>query len=215
MEKGDKEYDFFISHASEDKNDIARPLAEYLRRADYEVWYDEFSLRAGDSLRESIDKGLGSSCCGIIVLSPNFVVKGWPRAELDALFNLHMNGEVKRLLPIWHEMTRDEVGAFSPFLAGKVGIPTDDGFERVAHDVVRAVEPDEQARIRIREGNLPVARALFIFRAQDATGASRILVFHDPPPWLGTATYYPIGTLRGASCTRRTIRICAVASLRC
>ncbi len=179
MEKGDKEYHFFIAHASEDKDDIARPLAEYLHRAGYEVWYDEFSLRAGDSLRESIDKGLASSCCGIVVLSHNFVAKGWPRAELDGLVGLHMDGEVKQLLPIWHEMTEGEVRAFSPLLAGKRGIPTHDGFERVAHDVVRAVEPDAQATVRIREGNLPVARALFVFRAEDAAGASRILVFPD------------------------------------
>ena len=62
-------YDIFISHASEDKNDFVRPLAEALRRHRVEVWYDEFSLKAGDSLRRSIDKGLTKSRYGVGIFS--------------------------------------------------------------------------------------------------------------------------------------------------
>ncbi len=40
-----KEYDVFISHASEDKEEVARPLAEVLRRNGLSVWYDEFELK--------------------------------------------------------------------------------------------------------------------------------------------------------------------------
>ena len=47
----DKEYDVFISHASEDKEEVARPLAEALRKNGLSVWYDEFELKIGDSLR--------------------------------------------------------------------------------------------------------------------------------------------------------------------
>ena len=53
-------WDVFISHASEDKEAIARPLAEALRSHGLRVWYDEFALRPGNSLRESIDRGLVS-----------------------------------------------------------------------------------------------------------------------------------------------------------
>jgi hypothetical protein len=49
-------YDFFICHASEDKDDVAMPLFEELKNRGYEVWYDEFSLRVGDDLRREIDK---------------------------------------------------------------------------------------------------------------------------------------------------------------
>jgi TIR domain len=51
-------YDAFICHASEDKAALVRPLAERLRAEHVEVWYDEFSLSVGDSLRRSIDRGL-------------------------------------------------------------------------------------------------------------------------------------------------------------
>ena len=40
-----KEYDVFISHAAEDKEEVARPLAEVLRRNGLSVWYDEFELK--------------------------------------------------------------------------------------------------------------------------------------------------------------------------
>ena len=46
-----KKWDLFICHASEDKEVVARPLAEYLREKGYRVWYDEFSLKIGDSLK--------------------------------------------------------------------------------------------------------------------------------------------------------------------
>ena len=76
-------YDAFICHASEDKNDFVRPLAERLRQEHVEVWYDEFSLNVGDSLRRSIDRGLAQSRFGIVVLSPSFFRKHWSQWELD------------------------------------------------------------------------------------------------------------------------------------
>jgi hypothetical protein len=57
----EKRYDAFISHASEDKDTLVRPLAEKLRALDFRIWYDEFELKVGDSLRRSIDKGLANS----------------------------------------------------------------------------------------------------------------------------------------------------------
>jgi hypothetical protein len=56
--------DCFICHASEDKEEVARPLAESLRERGYAVWFDEFELDVGDSLREAIDQGLATSRFG-------------------------------------------------------------------------------------------------------------------------------------------------------
>lgn len=78
-----KQYDFFISHASEDKEDIVRNLAESLRESGFQVWYDEFELKIGDSLRKKIDSGLINSKFGIIIISPSFVKKNWPEYELN------------------------------------------------------------------------------------------------------------------------------------
>ena len=116
-------YDAFISHASEDKDDLVRPLAEKLKGAGFSIWYDEFELRVGDSLRRSIDKGLANSRFGIVVLSPSFFAKNWPQYELDGLVAREMTGG-KVILPLWHKISKDEVIAYSPTLADKVALNT-------------------------------------------------------------------------------------------
>jgi len=101
-------FDVFISHASEDKNDVVRPLATALQGAGLSVWYDEFELRIGDSLRRKIDKGLASSRFGVVVLSQAFFGRGWPEYELDGLVTRAVSGD-QILLPIWHNVSKREV----------------------------------------------------------------------------------------------------------
>lgn len=116
-----KEFDLFISHASEDKDAFVRPLATALQELGVVVWYDELQLRVGDSLRRSIDKGLANSRFGVVVLSSAFFAKNWPQYELDGMVAREVAG-VKVILPIWHRVTKDEVLRFSPTLADKVAL---------------------------------------------------------------------------------------------
>lgn len=120
---GDETYDVFISHASEDKDTIVRSIATALSELGLKVWYDEFTLRIGDSLRQKIDKGLANSRVGLVVLSPFFISKGWTNYELDGIVTRTINGE-QILLPIWHNITKQEVIDFSPSLADKVARST-------------------------------------------------------------------------------------------
>ncbi len=112
-------YDVFISHASEDKDDVVRPLAIALQQENLKVWYDEFELRIGDSLRRKIDQGLANSRVGLVVLSQSFISKGWTNYELDGIVTKSVSGE-QVLLPIWHNISKQQVIAFSPSLADKV-----------------------------------------------------------------------------------------------
>ena len=116
-------YDFFISHASEDKDSFVRDLAGALKDEGVEVWFDEFILKVGDSLRRKIDQGLCESRFGIVVISKNFLAKEWPQKELDGLVSLEVDGQ-NRILPIWHEISKDEVIQYSPILADKVALNT-------------------------------------------------------------------------------------------
>ena len=118
-----REHDVFISHASEDKNEIVRPLANALVNEGLDVWYDEFTLRLGDSLRQKIDRGLTKSRVGLVVLSPSFLNKGWANYELDGIVTRTVTGE-QILLPIWHNITKQQVVDFSPPLADKVARST-------------------------------------------------------------------------------------------
>ncbi|MDU0457634.1 MAG: DUF1883 domain-containing protein [Geobacteraceae bacterium] len=123
VETGGQSHDVFISHASEDKDDIVRPLANALIARGLDVWYDEFALKIGDSLRQKIDKGLSGSRVGLVVLSPSFIAKGWTNYELDGIVTRAVSGE-QILLPIWHNITKQHVVDFSPSLADKVARST-------------------------------------------------------------------------------------------
>jgi TIR domain len=75
------EWDVFISHASEDKIDLVHPLAESLQKLGLRVWYDDFTLMIGDSLRQSIDSGLAKSRFGVVVITLRAVAADAPMCE--------------------------------------------------------------------------------------------------------------------------------------
>lgn len=128
----------FISHASEDKDTFVRALAHDLRRKGRRVWYDEFSLRPGDSLRRSIDAGLAQCDYGIVVLSPAFFSKEWPQRELDALLNAEISG-TKKLFAVWHEIDAATIARSSPLLADKVALKSSLGSTRVADELAKLI----------------------------------------------------------------------------
>lgn len=133
------EYDVFVSHASEDKEAVVRPLAEALRALGVSVWYDEFELRIGDSLRRKIDNGISRSRFGLVVVSKSFFAKGWPQYELDGLVTMAVNDR-QILLPIWHEISKDEVVDQSPSLADRVALRTADyGIEEIADKIAAVI----------------------------------------------------------------------------
>ena len=123
----DKRYDFFISHASEDKSEVATPLYEALTRRGLLVWFDKAELQVGDSLRKKIDQGLAASAFGVVILSTSFFAKEWPQKELDGLFareTASSGDDPPVILPIWHRVTKDEVARFSPMLSSKLALTT-------------------------------------------------------------------------------------------
>ena len=99
--------DLFISHASEDK-DWVGPLAVALRNEGLDIWYDEYELQIGDSVRDKIDQGLLQSRYGLVVFSPKFFEKHWPQYELDGLVARQNAGE-RVILHIWHRLTMAEI----------------------------------------------------------------------------------------------------------
>lgn len=135
------EWDAFISHASEDKDVFVRPLAEALTALGARVWYDEFSLKLGDSLSESIDRGLANSRFGIVILSPAFISKAWPRRELQGLVARELAGS-STILPVWHEVSHSEVLNFSPPLADKLAVKTSLGADKIALQILLQIRPD-------------------------------------------------------------------------
>ena len=84
-----------------------------------DVWYNEFELKIGQSLRRKIDEGLAKSRFGILFLSKSFLSKGWTNYELDGLVTMSVSGD-QVFLPIWHKISKQEVINFSPSLADRL-----------------------------------------------------------------------------------------------
>ena len=117
---GGQTWDVFISHASEDKSTVARPLRDALTRMGITVWLDEAQMRIGHSLRRKIDEGIRSSRFGVVVLSEAFFRKGWTNHELDGLVTRKVAGE-QSLLPIWHSLNRPRCGPLAPRSPTRLG----------------------------------------------------------------------------------------------
>jgi hypothetical protein len=130
----------FVSHASEDKAAFVRPLAHALKAHGLRLWYDEFSLRPGDSLRRSIDRGLAECSAGLLVLSPSFFSKEWPQRELDGLFAAEIAGQ-SRLIPIWYQIDFSGVAARSPLMADRLALSADLGVEEIAKRIAELHPP--------------------------------------------------------------------------
>lgn len=135
---GNPEWDMFVSHASEDKEEFARPLAQALKDRGLRVWFDEFTLRVGDSLRRSIDKGLAHSRYGVVVISPAFLNKEWPQKELDGLMAREVDGR-KVILPVWHNIDAATLRRHSPMLADRLATSSSKGLEQVINELLEAV----------------------------------------------------------------------------
>jgi hypothetical protein len=132
-------WDVFICHASEDKETVARPLANTLAELGVRAWLDEAELRLGDSLHGMIDTGLAQSRFGVVILSPHFFAKDWTKAELGGLIAREVNGQ-KVVLPIWHGMSSDGIKQHSPILAGRVAANTSEGLLAVARKIQHVVD---------------------------------------------------------------------------
>jgi hypothetical protein len=140
---GGQTWDVFISHASEDKDTVARPLRDALTGLGVTVWLDEAQMRIGHSLRRKIDDGIRSSRFGVVILSDSFFRKGWTNHELDGLVTRTVAGE-QSLLPIWHDLTADEIKAYSPSIADKIAMNTSEySIEDIATQIAGVVNDSD------------------------------------------------------------------------
>jgi len=138
--KDDKNYDVFISHSSEDKDDYVDELANALKRAGIEVWYDSDTIGWGESIRQKIDKGLIYSKFGIVILSPSFIKRYWTEYELDGILRKEASSGIQTILPIWHNLTAEEVMEYSYSLSDRVAMITSiDTIDEVVDNVKRLV----------------------------------------------------------------------------
>jgi len=135
------EKDVFISYASEDREAVAKPLAQLLAALGISVWFDQFDLKIGDSLRRKIDDGLKKSRYGIVILSTAFFNKHYTNLELNGLAQREIDGG-KVILPIWFEVDEKQIRSFSPILADRVAGKWRDGIDAVLAKLIEVIKPE-------------------------------------------------------------------------
>lgn len=137
----------FISHDSRDKEPFVRELANNLAKMLCPVWYDEFKLRPGDSLRESIERGLKSCPKCVVVLSKNFFSNpGWTKREFDTVYTREILEGKRLMIPVWLDVERHDVFEYSPILLDTLGIPASLGTEEVARKIMSVLNYDPPER---------------------------------------------------------------------
>lgn len=131
----------FISHDSRDKDSFVRELALELAKINCAVWYDEYSLKVGDSLRENIERGLRETRKCIVILSSNFLSNdGWGKAEFDSVFTREIIEKKNVILPVWLDVKVQDVYNYSPRLADKVSLQSTLGTAEVARKLANAIK---------------------------------------------------------------------------
>lgn len=115
----------FIAHAKSDGRGFASELANALSRGGCPVWFDEYSLRVGDSLLDKITEGLQSTAKCVLILSPDFLSnEGWCKYEFKTAKVREIIEGQSVILPVWHGVSKEQVYQYLPSLVDKVGIST-------------------------------------------------------------------------------------------
>lgn len=119
----------FVSYASGDDRPFVKNLTDTLIRYGMDVWWDEYEITIGDSIRSKINDGLRECGYGVVVLSHQFFARDWPQRELAALATILETGKV---LPVFRGITPSEIAIYDPLLADVRGEPSTKGVHALA-----------------------------------------------------------------------------------
>jgi len=170
----------FLSHASEDKTTFARPLANALKQRGLDVWFDEFELKLGDSIRGEIDRAVAECDFAVALLSEHFFQKPWPQQEVSGLTAREISEKRKIILPIWHGVDLERVTRYSPLLADRLAVSSSKGAEVIAEDILQAISPQFYSVARVqRSPELMLLRLFGLFEGPISFELLRVLL--EPP----------------------------------
>lgn len=128
------QYDIFISHSSLDKDDVAIPLFTALERLGLKVWFDSDQIPLGSGIRRKIEYGIRESRFAVVIMSPDYIKSDWCQKELDAFFVREINGN-EIILPIYHGLEFEDVKQYSPILANRLSLSTDENIDFIADSI--------------------------------------------------------------------------------
>jgi hypothetical protein len=116
--------DLFLCHAWADREGSAKDLYGRLKACGASVWFSEEDLPLGALMIREIDKGLRNSRVGIVLVTPALLAsieaEGVAEKELAVLLSS------RRVIPVLHGVTFEELNDVSPMLASHAGLSTKD-----------------------------------------------------------------------------------------
>lgn len=116
--------DLFLCHAWADREGSAKDLYGHLKAYGASVWFSEEDLPLGALMIREIDKGLRNSRVGIVLVTPELLAsieaEGVAEKELAVLLSS------RRVIPVLHGVTFEELNDISPMLASHAGLSTKD-----------------------------------------------------------------------------------------
>lgn len=118
------EFDVFLSHSSLDKEVFVSELSDKLNEKGLKVFEDVKIFKIGQSQTDMMNMGILNSRFVVVFLSANFIKSGWSDYEFKSFLNREINEKKIIILPIWHDVSVEDVRHYNPYLVDKFALRT-------------------------------------------------------------------------------------------
>lgn len=118
------EYDVFVSHSNLDKDIFVSELSDKLENKGMKVFEDVKVFKIGQSQTDMMNMGILNSRFVVVFLSANFIKSGWSQYEFKSFLNREINEKRIIILPIWHNVSYEDVKNYNPYLVDKFALDT-------------------------------------------------------------------------------------------
>lgn len=166
----------FLSYASEDIA-FAKPLNDELAKY-HKVWFAPNELKMGDSLMDKISEGLSKADFGVVILSEAYHPKKWTQEELRALYALQTK-EKKMILPVWKDLTAEQVAIMFPLMLDKVAFHASEGIAAIASKINIAVGTVGAMQSFSKMGSIIEKARKVATAMQTESNSTKLLRSHD------------------------------------
>lgn len=152
---GANDFELFISHATEDKPEVARPIFKACERAGLKAFLDEEHIGWGESFTKKINLALGASRTVLAIVSSNSVAKDWPVTEVNAALALEVEGQKRVLVVLVGKPDLSKL----PLIKTKNYMIWDGDADKVARSLVALIRPPPAIEVQSPRASVPAVAA--------------------------------------------------------
>lgn len=139
------EYDVFLSHSNLDKEEYVTELSDKLEEKGLSVFEDVKVFKIGQSQTDMMNFGILNSRFVVVFLSENFIESGWSEYEFKSFLNREINEKKIIILPIWHNVTVEEVKNYNPYLVDKYALNTSkQSLDQIVNSINQVIQDSKE-----------------------------------------------------------------------